>query len=357
MLEYISLYSLLLLIAFMDMIIPYRLFLSLCAIILMSFFIGFRASNYDYDNYVYYFNQAPDLLHIFSAKVNITVEPGIFFLNSLIKLFTTNINVYFAVIAFLSLCLLLYSFRKLHRDYLIIFLLSVSTIFISTYYTQIRQGIAIGFCSLAYYFLIKKRYYSFWIVTVISILIHVSSLALVVIFLIRNIKFKTYYLLIIPVCFILSYIHLDIYIFTKAINYVTSGHIADKIMLFYFTGRENRVTSILSGINVLTVFLVILLAISRNMRQNIKYYDFKLLSLLLGLFFYNFFSSSGEVAARLYRVSTILTPLVIYDLYCVSGMYKRFNKIFLILLCAVFFFYYGHFAQTTFMYPIYFWNK
>jgi hypothetical protein len=317
----------------------------------MSLFVGLRFGNKDYFNYVLFFEKTPNIIDffpmMFSGEFIGIVEPGFYLFNSIVKIFTNNLETYFFILCFISLTLMFHSFSKLDKNYLIIFLLGVSSIYIGTYFTQVRQGLAIGISSIAIMHLVYYRYSKFWFFAIIGFFIHTSVLAIFILPLFRKLKFNNYLLLLlVPIALFVNILHLDIVLVDVIANIMGDGHLVEKINLFFFSNRENRTISILSGINIVTSFLIILLFLLKPyISQKVKWLDFLIWTLLIGLFYYNIFSSAGEVAGRMYREVTILLPFAIYYIYKTLGFKKVFYNYLLLVLVFIFFLYYGHASE------------
>lgn len=321
----------------------------LVLLVILSFlilFVGFRIDNLDYESYAWIFEKSPDLYEFFDESNIFIVEPGYYLLNSLIKTQTNDVSFLFIFISFLSFILHLIAFKKLSKEYFYLFILSISSIFIAYFFTQIRQGLAISLSSLALMYLIKKENKKFYLFLSLSSLIHVSSLALLPFVFIRNIKVSNWLLLMIPIGLFMNILNLD-FIFIKFLStIVLDGHIAEKIQLFFFSERENRTISILSGINILTILIILLLVCFKlRIQKVVPWIDFLIWTIVIGFIYHNLFSNAGEVAGRLYREATIMLPFAIYGI--VSIFIKRLIlvRLFLLIISMIFFAYYGHIGQ------------
>jgi len=355
MIYFISLYYIIFLLSLVDFYYKYRKILSFIIILILSLFVGLRYGNKDYFNYVLFFDQTPDISNFFTVLFSGVpigiVEPGFYFFNSLVKIFTNNLEIYFFILCFISLYLLLYSFSKLHKNYLIIFLIGVSSIFIGTYFTQVRQGLALGFSAIAIMYLIYHKNKKFWFFSIVAFFIHTSAIAIFILPLFRNIKFKRIYIIFIPIALIVNKLHIDYLLLNFLGSILGDGHIADKINLFFFSGRENRTISMISGINILVSFLIISMVLFKHkIRKEINWIDFLIWTLVIGLFYYNIFSSAGEVAGRLFREMTILMPFAIYFTYTSLNVQKYFSYWLLSVVIGIFFLYYGHAGEGFYDY-------
>ena len=107
----------------------------------------------------------------------------------LIKIFTNNSQVFFAVTSFIILSLVYYTNVKNNKEYDMSLYLFVTLGFYFSTFNGIRQWISIALFMLAYNYSIKKDYKKYFLLIIIASLFHVSALLLIPFYFIFNVKF------------------------------------------------------------------------------------------------------------------------------------------------------------------------
>ena len=156
--------------------------------ILLVLIIGLRYKvGGDTYNYMNYFAWSPELVYWEPFDVS-GFDPGFSLLTSTIKTLTDNLYVYQTIIAFLQTCMLMvFIKRNTPYKFLALLLLYISMyLYFST--EVIRETLAIGGLLLAYPLLERKKYVSYYIVSLLLLTLHSSAVLCLFLPLIRSLR-------------------------------------------------------------------------------------------------------------------------------------------------------------------------
>lgn len=167
--------------------------LLLISCIALTFFVGFRNPSVWSDTGVYLinFNQTPSLFSLTAeSKPYGFPEMGFYYIGVLVKTFTNSSIVYFTLISALSFFFLYKSLRK----YSIYPMLGLA-IYLARFYTgrnmtQIRACLAIAIIIYFTYFVLKKKWWNYLLVIVISYTLHHSAMVAFPLLLLGRYKIK-----------------------------------------------------------------------------------------------------------------------------------------------------------------------
>jgi hypothetical protein len=130
------------------------------------------------------------------------MEIGFFILLSLFKSFAVPAQVVLIFIAFISLSVLAYAYKKISPTYyLCFFIYTVSILFFSLGYNILRQGIAVSFVVLALSCLVEKRRFDFFLFIIIASCFHVIALMSLFVYPFKSFKWQRSYVFL--ACFLL----------------------------------------------------------------------------------------------------------------------------------------------------------
>lgn len=328
-----------------------KYFIAVVFILLLSYFIGFRVDNLDYDNYKFYFESAPDIVDVLIGnKVYVHyVEPMYAYMSSIFKIFSNEFNFFLFLYAIFSVVLVIYGYSRLSSSYILLSLIYFSVSFYSMYFTQIRSGLALSISIICVSLYIEKRYKQFLTLSMLAIFVHVSSLLLLFLPLISKINFTLSKLLVVMS---LSFVFCTVNVFEVLIPFLNSisgeGFVMQKITLYVMSGRDNVVNSFFSVTNFLLIgamFVILFIYRESNPKKSV-FLCLLVLSFTLG----NLFSFYGDVAVRFYRFGFIVIPfaMMIYSKNLLA-------RLFLVLLSLLLFLYYGHFNKEVPVYDNYFY--
>jgi len=200
-----------------------------------------------------------------------------------------------------------------------------TTLLLPTYLGQIRQGIAIGFVTIAVWqnYMNHKKIAFCWIV--IACLFHISALLSVLIFLVpkRDFSLKIYFLLLVGA---LLFYGLSMVLMSKFLTLTQLG-IVQKLIFYVTTEKEELGFS--STILIRIATLVITVVLNENRNVEISYIQkIYLLGILIYMLF-GFIPQLGGRGALYFSVyEMVLVPYIVYH-------FRRRHFIFLTAFFAV----------------------
>ena len=252
-----------------------KVFLILGFVLLLSF-IGFRYNvGTDYKYYIQYFDKIK-LLN-FNNIFNFDWEYGAVILFKLISLFFNNNKIIFFFIGILQLYPI-YKINKLNDyKYLPYSILVFCFTFLPFYFNGMRQGIAISFVLLVFYYLIKKSYLKSTISFIIGFLFHKSILLflpyIILYFIVKNEKYRKYSILItIVISIIILFFFKDL---ANTIDLSDYTYLINKI-------DANRISFLLIVLYIPKLLLLFLL-FKKNNEEYSKYYGLYINGIILDI--------------------------------------------------------------------------
>ncbi len=129
----------------------------------------------------------------------------------IIKLFTDNSQIFFAVTSFLILAMVYIANVNNNKEYDMSLFLFVTLGFYFSTFNGIRQWIAISLFMVAYHFAIKKDFKNYALLIIIASLFHVTAILLLPFYLLVNTKLsdKTKFITIVIVIFLFKILNLE----------------------------------------------------------------------------------------------------------------------------------------------------
>lgn len=145
-------------------------------VVLLSLFAGLRYNSPDYRNYRFMFETLADPHIVHADVVGVASDPGYLLLNKIVASFTSSYWVLFLVVAALSVCVNLSSYKK-YTPYVFTAILFY---FVHTYVgremMQIRAGLACAVCLYSVRFIIDRKKWHFLAAVLVAASFHLVAI-------------------------------------------------------------------------------------------------------------------------------------------------------------------------------------
>lgn len=293
-------------------------------------------------NYLYFFNKPNDLNGFYAQEENL--EPGLGFFNSIIRFIWHDKYFYSFVLSFISLSPIFFIINK-HSYYKNISLFTLISFSVGSSYwilsfSMLRQFLALGIWALVFEQYLrndKKLSINLIILSILMVLIHYSSLMVILLFVIDriNISKKWFYILSIASC-LAGYV-LDKY--APFLYYLAAAYNKE----FYFTNVSDTSFSFLRAMPTLGTFLLTVYFLSEKEANSIYIKGFFLAIVLSGIMM--FFGNNVDRMCLYFYVPTFIgIPLLFKSL-------RRRSTVLELLFVVVFlaYFSYKYFAVVESM--------
>lgn len=195
---YLYLFFFIALIAFFDLFIEFRYVRKhfyLCVVIVLVLFSGFRGYGVGTDdlNYIDIFNSSPSLSDWFSGKYvynysDSFIEPGYLFLNSSIKLLSSNSRWLIFIVALFSIGIASYNYYKYSEYSFLVLLMFFSHTFLYRDMNQIRSALAAALGLFLFTYIPKKQNLKSFITITACLSIHLASISYLIGYLFSKLK-------------------------------------------------------------------------------------------------------------------------------------------------------------------------
>lgn len=307
--------------------------------------IGFRFCGYDYLSYLDIYESVKD------GKEVPSIEPGFIALFN----FSPSFRILLILVALFTM--LVHSFFIYKTSDLPIFSLFLlsSTLLLPTFMGQIRQGLAIGFVALAFFYYNKKKYYLYLLFIAVATCFHYSALiSLLFLVVPRNVRSFKYYFITILIS-IFSYQFFQPILF-KIVDSIPNLVVVEKL-LFYSDNDDVKL-----GFNTAILIRIFVVSLCYYYRANIKSIFFPLmlniyhLSIIIYLIIGPIIPQLGGRGALYFSYfDIILIPFVIK---AASGFnqYVLFFLFFLLTLLRIFQFFHDDFNYELYVPYLKFYN-
>ncbi len=312
----LSIYIYIIFIIIVEKIINKRvLFVLLSISIFLVFFATFRDGTQvnDYENYVAFFESDLDLS-------DSLIEPSFVILSNLIKLFLNDgILFLFFTYALLGVVSKIIAIKNISEFWFISILIYLSYFYLVQEMTQIRAGVAAGFFMLSIKPLYDKKYLVFILYSLIAFFFHNSALICFGLIFLNSTSFnKKIYILLIPIAYLMYFLHIDFYMLAK---FIPIDSVQQKLEIYLTTMDSNFIDksdiNVFSAIQILRIgffyffvyYLDILIDKNRYTYLLMKIYCIALLSLVL---LAKVPSVAFRIADFLLVVEILLLPSMLY---------------------------------------------
>lgn len=303
-------------------------------VLIASLFYGIRVipqMTFDSMRYVHlWFPELTSLDEVFNGSVSWKQDYVFFIIPYFVHLFSDSKIIYLFVNSLLSITLLIYGYKKLFNkeDYyvipLFIFSLLITSTVVANYGNLLRQGLVISFFIFAIPFMLRKKYFYGYLIIILALYTHKSSLLILPVFLIvfhTNIHIKYYFYL-----FLSSLVFLQIDTTPYFIQFMGANE-SESIVIDKMAAYQESNSRMLY---VKVVFFIIMSSILYFYKSKIKAINFEqlfkiyLLIITVSFLFFSFQIISG----RLMYLAAILLPYFMYAIY--SGLTNQYKKYFII---------------------------
>jgi hypothetical protein len=179
--------------------------LFICTGVLLFLIAAFRGNiDHDYNGYVILYNKAILL-------TSLRIEPTFLLISFLIKHLFNNVLFLFIIYALLGVYLKFYAIKNLTEFWFLAVLIYFSNFYILHEMTQIRVGIASAFILLSIRPLLDRNFKSFLFLVTLAILFHYSAILALPLYFLKGSKINVlFFALIIPVVYLLYFLHMHI---------------------------------------------------------------------------------------------------------------------------------------------------
>lgn len=159
--------------------------------VLLALFAGLRAFSPDYSSYSLFFKLLNDPVSAGEDELSVVAnDPGFVVINKIIGFFTTEEIVLFCIMAFLSVGINLFCYKK----YTPYFFTAILFYFVHTYVAremmQIRSGLACALCLYSIRFIISGQLKKFLCVVFVAATIHLAAVVFLLSYVLYKIDFS-----------------------------------------------------------------------------------------------------------------------------------------------------------------------
>jgi hypothetical protein len=274
----------------------------------------------DWPGYTQFYNQIENISNIFGGSIDVLnnseFEIGYTLLNSILKLFTNNVQLLFLFIALVT-NLMLFSSLKIYSNHIFISLIIYfCTMYFVTDMDIIRQCISINIFFISLKYIIHKNIYKYFLLIFIASLFHQTALLLLPLYFFLNKRFKNSILLIfvsIGVIFALFQISWLRFVINHAIDL---GAFTLKLSSYMMKGHSR-----IFGIGFLgNLIILVFCLIKRNSMKSNKMFNLFLNMYVFSLIFYYFTWEISIISSR-FRLYFLIGNIVLLTYFI--DMYKN----------------------------------
>jgi hypothetical protein len=299
-----------------------------CVVLVLIFIAGFRTPNSDrdYQNYLDFFNSAPDII----------IEPSFIIISVFIKstIGKSYISL-FLIFSFLSLGLKYFAIKPLTDLWFISAFLYFSYFFILHDLTQIRAGVASSFIFFLVPVLYDRKPVQFLVICLIAICFHYSAFIFLFLWFINKDLNKTFLVLLIPVGYFFHFLNFDLF-FSLPFDSVSAKLDVYKTLQEFDTDREK-----INVFNLLFLFKILVyyfLLFKFKFLKKINKYSSIIISIYgFSLFCFLFFSKMPIVSFRIYELLGVIEIIAFTFVYYLFS--SKLLSLFFYLFTAGIYFY------------------
>jgi hypothetical protein len=299
----------------------------------------------DWSIYRYYFENVVGLNELNDLEsISGGFDPGYFFINSIIKLFTSNHVTFFTSIEIIA-CILLYNNINTYTKYKISFLcIYFPYIFFSLDLVLMRSMLAVQVFFFSIRYIYNKRYISYFICIIIALSIHISSIILFPLYFVLNRYFTNKMIVIVIFIGLILFISkIDILNFLLDLVPSSFYYIYIKV-ISYRNSEEFGISRSLSITQIeYLLFFILLIKYRTKLNKANKYFNiFFNMYFIYGILLFYFFgvvAFSGRLKfffvlsipffipyfVKLFRKNFMLV-FMIYSLYVITLMIFMFYR-------------------------------
>jgi hypothetical protein len=277
-----------------------------------------------------------------SAYSNIArtgVEPGYYVLMKLFRLFGLGFVFFWFMICLANLSAKFYIFKK-YTPYLFPALLIYFVgLFFERDFDGIRQGIGIGICYLSIPFILKRRFWPFFILVLLATSIHVSSIIFVAAYWLPNMKFSNKFIIIVLVIQVLM-VSLHLSVTQGLLGLFPDSFVKDRLETYLNSSTADEKYSGQVGLSIGILFRIMVLICFILFRKRIqieeKLYAFLKYGFFVGIFFSLLFNDVDILSHRLpYGFREMQIFIIPYFLTISKNLFFRFSIIIALFLYSV----------------------
>ena len=261
-------------------------------------------SDRDYQNYLDFFNKAPDLI----------IEPFFILISVLIKsTFGNSYILLFFSFSLLSLSLKYFAIKRLTELWFISAFIYFSYFFILHDLTQIRAGVASSFLFLLVPVIFDRKPILFILLCISAICFHYSAIIFLPLWFVNKGFGRTFLYLLIPLGYLFYFLNFDLF-FSLPFESINSKLSVYKTLQDHDTEREK--INVFNFFFLLKILIFYLLLFKFNYLYNINKYFGIIISIYgLSLFSFLFFSKMPIVSFRIYELLGVIEILVFTFIY------------------------------------------
>ena len=292
----------------------------------------------DWMTYTQFYNQIDNIAEVFGGSSYVLndspFEIGYTLVNSVLKVFTDNIQWLFLLIAFVTNLMLFFSLKKYSSHIFISLLIYFCIIYLILDMSGIRQCIALNIflCSLNY--IIRKKICKYFLAIFIASLFHQAAWLLLPMYFFLNREFKnsTYLIFVgIGIIFALFQIHWIQPLVDYSIGFHFSESLSGKL---YFYGKFINVSRSFGIGFIGNLLILVFCLVKRNDLKTNKMFKLFLNMYILNLVFYYFTWELWLLSSR-YRLYFLIGNVVLLTYFV--DVYKDRLKKYLVFVFIIFY--------------------
>lgn len=294
--------------------------------ILLWLMLSFRyGQGTDYFAYNYIFDQFNDIEMALLNPYHIHGEIGF---RVLCSIFQSNYSIFIFFISTFEMFLLNKGINYYSRNKILSLLLFYPTIYLTYYFSAIRQGIVLSvFIGILLRYLFNNEIKKYYLVCFIMLLFHQSAFILFLIPLLKFVELKKLYLILLISVSIGSFFILPI------------GQKILQILPFYMYISSNQTINIFAIIERLTTFTIIMLLFIKNSKlikknENMIFMKIYILGIAIYMLFIGYPLVSSRIMIYFKSMEIFLFPILLEK----TSKYKFFGELFIVILTVTMFF-------------------
>jgi len=244
-------------------------------------------------------------------------EFGYAVLNSIFRTITSNIQLLFLFIAFITNLMLFKSIKKYSDHIIVSLLIYYSTIYFVLDLSGIRQCIALNIFLISLDSIYKKEFLKYILLIILATLFHTTALFLIPMYFLLNRKFKNVvYIIFIIIGVLISFIQITwlLFIINSFTGFFQLDAITSKLISYSYRGDTRNF-----GIGfVFNILLFVFYLIKRNKLESNKMFTIFLNSYMMSFFFYYYTWELSEFSSRFrlyFFIANIFLLSYLIDIY------------------------------------------
>ncbi len=322
---------------------------------ILAIFAGTRTGWPDQDIYEWVFSQVPPLPEFLfgGTQVDFREEYMFIVLNSVIKCFSADPVVMFLVMAFISLGITLFVYKKYSPFFMLSVLFYTSVLYPSREMEQIRMAIASALILLGLAFLVEKKRNCFVMMVFFASLFQASAFFSLFGYLLYRLNLTTKKILFLLICsfFIGTYFPLAYKFFNIFLKANIGGSLLERGASYYGNQEYGHALGVVKPYSLKLLCGCLLSMIFRKtLNARVKYFEVMFIFLSGALMWYFLFNDLAIIAVRGANIMSVGEPLIFASFLLLFNTAGRYFIVFIFYMVCFLIFY---LSQAAFNYPEY----